>query len=341
MNNNTINLYLPGLWALLRHAGNETLAEMPSLQLLQNRCDSLTEYTLESEAHLLRHLGWQADEEIDVPIAALEQLVEGGNGQSDSFWFRADPVNLQEDQNYLMMSYPSELNLDLQEAEALADSINQHFDEDGWSIVIADTKRWYLKLDKPADIQTTAAWRAVGKDVFNLMPAGNNSRQWHSWLMELQMLLFSHPVNEARVAQGQAAVSGLWVWGGGELPLLSPSTQYLLRGDSLFMQGVSRQSGCERKTLPENMSTVLDEIPLNNEQLIMLEQARSALLSGSLDQGLSALKHMEKDIFHPLVNLLKSRKFKRLIVIDTPGFVLDVSAGGIKKWWRRRKSVSG
>ena len=314
---------------------------MPSLQLLLNRYDSLTETTFESEAHLLGRLGWQANEGRDVPIAALEQMAEGRPGEKGSFWFRADPVNLQEDQNYLMMSYPTELNLDLQEAQALGDSINQHFSEDGWSIVIADARRWYLKLDKPADIQTTAAWRAVGKDVFNLMPVGNNSRQWHSWLMELQMLLFSHPVNEARVAQGQAAVSGLWPWGGGKLPVLSPSSDYVLRGDSLFMQGVGRQSGCEIKSLADDMSAVLDDMPLNSEQLIMLEQARSALQSGSLDQGLSVLKHLEKDIFYPLANLLKSRELKRLIVIDTPGFVLDASASGIKKWWRRRKSVPG
>nr|AFI78562.1 signal peptide protein [uncultured bacterium ws633F6] len=339
MKNDTINLYLPGLWALLRHAGSEMQADMPSLQLLLNRCDSLTDNTLESEAHLLGRLGWQTDDETDVPVAALEGLAQGASDQRDSFWFRADPVNLQEDQNYLMMSYPSEMNLDLEEAESLAYSVNQHFAEDGWSIVVADARRWYLKLDKPADIQTTAAWRAVGKDVFNLMPVGNNSRQWHSWLMELQMLFYSHPVNEARGAQGLTAVSGLWLWGGGELPLLSQGCQHLLWGDSCFMQGVSRQSGCEIKALPEDMSTVLNEIPLKGEQLMMLEQARTALLSGSLDQGVSVLKQLEKQVFKPLVNLLKSGKLKRLTVIDTPGFVLDASASGMKKWWRRRKFI--
>jgi hypothetical protein len=339
LNNNTINLYLPGIWALLRHAGNEILAEMPSLQLLLNRCDSLTENSLESEAHLLSCLGWQADEEIDVPIAALEQLAENGASEDSTFWFRADPVNLQEDQNYLMMSYPSELNLDLEEAEALADSINQHFAEDGWNIDVVDGKRWYLKLDEHADIQTTAAWRVVGKDVFNLMPVGNNSRQWHSWLMELQMLLFSHPVNQARVAQGMAAVSGLWLWGGGGLPVLSSSSNVFLRGETPFIQGVGRQCGCEIKALADDMSTVLNDMPLNSAQLMMLEQARTALQSGSMDQGLSVINELEEKVFQPLVALLKSGKLKHLMVIDTPGFVLNASAGGMKKWWRRRKCL--
>ena len=339
MNNNTINLYLPGIWALLRHAGSEILAEMPSLQLLLNRCDSLTENPLESEAHLLSRLGWQADEESDVPIAALEQLAESGSNENAAFWFRADPVNLQEDQNYLMMSYPSELDLDMSESNALADSINRHFAEDGWSIVVADARRWYLKLDKHADIRTTAAWRVMGKDVFNLMPVGNSSRQWHSWLMELQMLFFSHPVNEARAAQGLAAVSGLWLWGGGGLPVLSSSSNVFLRGRTPFMQGVARQCGCEIKALADDMSTVLHDMPLNSDQLIMLEQARTALQSGSLDQGVMILKQLEEKIFQPLVALLKSGELKHLMVIDTPGLVLNASAGGIKKWWRRRKRL--
>jgi len=337
----TINLYLPGLWTLLRHGGSEALAEMPSLQLLLKRCDSLVEYEHESETHLLNSLGWQPDEECDPPIAALEWLAEGLATEGDTYWFRADPVHLTEDQNYLMMSYPAELDLDLQAAKILADSINRHFVEDGWELKVADSKRWYLRLDKHAGIRTTAAWRVVGRDVFNLMPAGVNSKQWHSWLMELQMLLFSHPVNEERNKQGQAAVSGLWLWGGGNLPVLSPTSRYLLRGNTLFMQGVGRQSGCETKDLPEDMSSVLNDIALNCEQLIMLEHARSALQSGDLHQGISSLKQLEKEVFRPMLLLLKSRNLKRLIVIDTPGFILDTSAGGMKKWWRRRKQIPG
>ena len=337
MNNNTINLYLPGIWALLRHAGNEILAEMPSLQLLLNRCDSLTENSLESEAHLLSCLGWQADEEIDVPIAALEQLAENGASEDSTFWFRADPVNLQEDQNYLMMGYPSELNLGLDEATAMAESINQHFAEDGWRIEVLDAQCWYLNLDNSPAIHTTAAWRAMGRDVFNLMPAGKDSAQWHAWLMEVQMLLFGHPANEARIVQGLAPVSGLWLWGGGELPVLSPPGKLLLRGDSLFLQGVSRQSGCEIKGLPRDMSEVLTEMPANTEQLIMLDHARTALQTGDLDQGVSALKKLEKEVFQPLLSLLRSKQLNKLLVIDAPGYVLDASAGGMKKWWRRRQ----
>lgn len=338
MKNNAITLFIPGLWALLHHAGSEILQDMPALERILNRCDNRTESSLESEDLLLNRLGWQARENDDVPVAAFERLTTGRD--SDGFWFRADPVNLQEDQNYLMMSYPAVLDLDLDEAKVMADSINQHFAEDGWSLEVAEPQRWYLKLDKNPGIQTTPLWRAVGRDVFGLMPVGENSRQWHSWLMELQMLLFTHPVNEARTEQGKAAVSGLWLWGGGalaELPFRESSArQIILRGESLFMQGVSRQSSCEYKGLPDAMSDIYKGVDANTEQVIMLEQARLALQSGNMEQGKTALKQLEDKVFQPFLILLKSKKMNKLTIIDSAGQVVNVSANGIRKWWRRR-----
>jgi hypothetical protein len=333
LKNNTIILFIPGLWALLRHAGNETLAEMPALQQLLKRCDSTSESSLESETLLLNRLGWSGGENDDVPVAALERL--GSGSDSEGYWFRADPVNLQEDQNYLMMSYPSVLDLELEEARALTESINQHFAEDGWSLEVVDAQRWYLKLDKDPAIQTTPAWRAVGRDIFVLMPAGENSRQWHAWLMELQMLLFSHPVNEARIEQGKAPVSGLWLWGGGELPKLT-STSTLLRGDSSFMQGIAMQSACEIEVLPDELSKLCNDVEPGSEQLIMLEYARLALQSGSMEQGHAALKQLEDGVFKPLHGLLKSKMINSLTIIETPGHTINVSASGIRKWWRRK-----
>ena len=333
MKNNNISLFIPGLWALLRHAGNETLQNMPALQQLLKRCDSSADSSLETETLLLNRLGWQGNENDDVPVAALEHLATGN--ESDSYWFRADPVNLQEDQNYLMMSYPSVLDLEQEEAQTLADSINQHFAEDGWSLEVTDAQRWYLKLDKDPGIQTTPAWRAVGRDIFGLMPTGENSRQWHSWLMELQMLLFNHPVNEARIEQGKAPVSGLWPWGGGELPELMP-TSILLCGDSPFMQGVSKQSPCDIKGLPEAYSGICNDVDTNIEQLIMLEYARRALQSGSMEQGKAVLKQLEDEVFQPLSALLKSKKMATLTIIDTPGRIVNISSSGLRKWWRRK-----
>ena len=333
LKNHSINLYVPGLWALLRHGGDEIWAKMPSLQRMLKRSDSQSDSSLESEALLLKELGWQGDRDSDVPVAALERL--GLGMDCEGFWFRADPVNLQEDQNYLMMSYPSMLDLDQQEAEALVGSINQHFAQDGWFLYVDESQRWYLKLDKDPGIQTTAAWRVVGKDVFGLMPTGENSRQWHAWLMELQMLLHSHPVNLARTERGLATVSGLWLWGGGVLPTIE-NDQFLLYGNTPFMLGVSQKSSCDISGLTGSLLDIYDKVAAEKKQLIMLEHARAALLSGDMDSGIKALQQLEQEVFQPMLTLLRARKIASLQIIDTPGRIVNISSNGIRKWWRRR-----
>lgn len=310
---------------------------MPSLQRLLKRCDSHLESSLESEAMLLRQLGWQGGEDDDVPVATLERLACGDN--SDGYWFCADPIHLHEDKRYLIMGYPSALDLELEQAQALAASINQHFAEDGWRLEVVTPQRWYLRLDKDPGVHTTPYWRTVGRDIFGLMPDGKNKQQWHAWLMELQMLLFSHPVNEARVEQGELPVSGLWLWGGGRLPELASKT-FVLRGNNLLMQGIARHSGCEIKALPVDLSAICDDIEQDTGQLILQEQARTALQSGNMEQGKVALKKMEKELFRPLVDLLKSGKINSLTIIDTPGEFVTISARGIRKWWRRKFSGS-
>ncbi len=333
MKNNSLTLYIPGLWALLGHVDLE-MQHLPSLQFLLKRCDSHSVNTLESEAMLLKKLGWHGGKGDDVPVAAIEQLAAGGS--SSGYWFCASPVNLQEEQRFLIMSYPSMLDLDPDESNELADSVNQHFAEDGWHIDVAGNGQWHLRIDKNPHIHTTPLWRAVGRDILALLPTGENGTQWHSWLMELQMLLFSHPVNQKRASQGLAVANGLWLWGGGELPELPDASQYCLQGNSEFMQGLSRQSGCELPAFPGNISKIFEGSTSEKEQLIMLEQAREALQAGNMDQGITALAELEEDVFKPLLELLKSKQLHSMSIVDCPGNIVEISGRGIKKWWRHR-----
>jgi hypothetical protein len=84
------------------------------------------------------------------------------------------------------------------------------------------------------------------------------------------------------------------------------------------------------------MSTIFDDFTSNKEQLIILEDARMALQSGNMDQGMAALKKLENSVFRPLLNLLKSKKLNSMSVVDSPGYVVNISTSGVNKWWRRR-----
>ena len=95
-------LFIPGLWNLLRHAGNDGLAEMPALARLLSRCDDSRDSSFESERRVLAELGWNDNESTDAPVAALERYAAGK--QDDSFWLCADPVSLVADRQYLLLA---------------------------------------------------------------------------------------------------------------------------------------------------------------------------------------------------------------------------------------------
>lgn len=85
------------------------------------------------------------------------------------------------------------------------------------------------------------------------------------------------------------------------------------------------------------MSQICQDDEANTEQLILLEHARLALQSGSMEKGMTALQQLENEIFQPLTDLLKTKKLNFLTIIDSPGHVVDISASGIRRWWRSSK----
>jgi hypothetical protein len=58
----------------------------------------------------------------------------------------------------------------------------------------------------------------VGRDVDPWLPAGVHGRLLRRLQNEMQMLLYTHPVNEARSARGEPAINSLWFSGTGRLP---------------------------------------------------------------------------------------------------------------------------
>jgi hypothetical protein len=55
----------------------------------------------------------------------------------------------------------------------------------------------------------------VDKDIGEFLPTGSDAARLRRLMSEIEMWLFEHSVNRMRAARRAAAVSGLWLWGGG------------------------------------------------------------------------------------------------------------------------------
>lgn len=163
----------------------------------------------------------------DLPIAALSaQYDELPTGR----WLRADPVNLTLQRDRLCLNIPA---VEPSEAAAFCAHLNMYFAEQGLTFFAPHPQRWYLKLDTFPTINTTPLPHVIGKNVRNALPTGEHAPYWHQLFNEIQMLLYSHPINGEREQRGAEVINSVWFWGEGEVFDCTP--QYsTIHGDTVL-----------------------------------------------------------------------------------------------------------
>jgi hypothetical protein len=132
-----------------------------------------------------------------------------------AFWMYALPVNMQLGRDSYFLTDPASISISEQESEALIESLNTHFVELGFKFYLHNNV-WYLGLDKKPEITTTNIEDVKNQDIADHLPQGNGALEWNKLQNEIQMLLFSHSVNQTREAQGQPVINSLWCYGLGQ-----------------------------------------------------------------------------------------------------------------------------
>ncbi len=144
------------------------------------------------------------------------QAWQAANGEAKHpYWLFAPPVHMVLGRDTVFMGDPAPAVVTQEESNALLESLNQHFSEDGYHFYLL-AGVWFLGLNHNPDITTVAVDVVKNKEVADYLPQGAGASAWMKIHTEIQMLLFSHPVNQAREAQGLPAINGLWCYGLGE-----------------------------------------------------------------------------------------------------------------------------
>ncbi len=148
------------------------------------------------------------------PNAAIAYRQAGGKAQH-AFWLFASPVHMQLGRESYFLTSPTPLLAPRADAESIMLSLNQHFAGFGFHFYLQNDV-WFLGLDADPKITTTPIEKVINQDVAPYLPQGEGSLAWAKFQNEIQMLLFSHAVNEARESQGLPAINSLWFYGGSE-----------------------------------------------------------------------------------------------------------------------------
>ena len=153
------------------------------------------------------------------PVAAVTRQRDASDAQG-SAWMRADPVYIQPEINGArLMAHGESLSLTDADTAAFLPALKPFFGDSGCPLDAPHPERWYLSLQPGVKLPTMVSLDdALGADLFEQLPDGQEGRRWRALLSEAQVVLHNHPRNAERTAAGLAPVNSLWFWGAGILP---------------------------------------------------------------------------------------------------------------------------
>ena len=227
----TLHLFVPYA-ALPSAGGQQALAglQLPHLERLLARLSLLHHDSgdedapdLPHERALARAVGLPATDSGALPWAAWHArqsataagaAATSGNGA----WAFVTPCHWQVRTDHVTLDDPAALQLDEAASRALLAVLAPWFADDGITLHYDQPARWLAEGAPLANLATASLERVLHRDLRMWLPDPQRAATLHRLQSEMQMLLYTHPLNDAREARGLPTVNAFWLHGAGALP---------------------------------------------------------------------------------------------------------------------------
>jgi hypothetical protein len=170
--------------------------------------------------------------------AALQAHALGLPGAGEEAWAFITPSHWEIGQARVTLRDPQALDLREEESRALMAAMQPFFAEDGIILHYEQPLRWLARGEAFRGLVSAMPERVIGRNVAPWLPASARLRRLQN---EMQMLLYTHAVTDARAERGALPVNSFWLSGCGalavapapacSLTVLDALAQPALRGD--------------------------------------------------------------------------------------------------------------
>ena len=144
-----------------------------------------------------------------IPWAALE--AKGTAGQA---WALITPCHWAMGREHATLTDPATLELAEAQSHTLLADMQPYFSTEGITLHYLQPTCWLAEAGVFRNLPTASLDRVLGRNVDRWLPASKAIKLLQN---EMQMLLYTHPVNDERTAKGQRPVNSFWVSGSGAL----------------------------------------------------------------------------------------------------------------------------
>ena len=197
------SLQLPHLQALLTH-----LSPAWNLSVDENRLAPASEL-----AHA-KALGLPLVDGL-VPWAALAAREAGLT--PDASYALLTPCHWDIHTQAVFMADPAQLELAEDESRTLLAAMQPYFEEDGLQLHWLRSDTWLVAGEVLRDLPTASLARVCNATVDDWIPRQDAAKLLRRLQNEMQMLLYTHPVNNAREARRAPSINAFWLHGTGTL----------------------------------------------------------------------------------------------------------------------------
>lgn len=204
----------PEVWSDLKLPNLQALLGLMPRQPLRQEQAAMPLH-LPHERLLAKSLGWMS-EAATLPWAAWHQAQQGQASAAPQAWMT--PCHWQIGMDQVVMTDPAHLHLSDEESQQLLQAMQPFLKEDGLQVTWHSAMQWHAQGEMLADLPTPSLDRVIGQNVKDWMQDHPAARPLQRLQSEMQMLLYNHPVNDARDARRQYTVNAFWLHGAGTLP---------------------------------------------------------------------------------------------------------------------------
>jgi len=258
------------------------------------------------------------------------------------YWLRADPVHLRIEQNHILLADSQAFNISIKESKQLADTLNQHLAKDGIEFLLLNHDRWYIRLSQTPNIKTFALSQITGKNINDFLPSGEDSLFWHNIFNETQMLLYEHPVNQARLARNELTINSIWLWGGGIMPESVKSSYHKIWCNDLLSRALALASATQHAKLPPN-AEIWQQSAAPGNHFVVLDTLWKKIQYNDAYGWREEFKKLEQNWFSPLYAAVQEGEINKLTLTTlnenfTRSFT--ITRKDLWKFWSTTKPLS-
>ncbi len=347
-----VTLSIPELFNPLRvKEASEALAslKLPALQTLLAKSDRFTVKPQNAYARASYLFHQPSFSESTAAYAAIMAAAELDNYDAGAYWLRVDPVQMIADRDSLVLIPAHDLAITEAESKALLEAFNAYFSPDKVQLEYASAQHWYLRMALPVDLQTHTLDSVAHQPVDQCYPTGNAASHWRKLMNEAQMLFFSHPVNEARRAQGIPEINSIWLWGEGQLSDSSivERTDAMVWSDNLYLKGLATLAKSLLSSSPESYQVWQDRLVEQQKRggekishhMIQLDPLVKSIDSMQQSEWLTALKQLETEWFEPLMKALKRGEIDSLLLELGGTARYHLKPSSLNRFWRFKSAL--